>query len=322
MKFGLWFEPEMISEDSDLYRSHPDWCVHVEGRERTPGRWQLVLDLSREDVRDYVVKAVCDVLASAPITYVKWDMNRNITEIGSALLPAERQQELPHRYILGVYDILERITAAFPDVLFEGCSGGGGRFDAGMLYYFPQYWTSDDTDAVERMYIQHSTSLIFPASTMGAHVSAVPNHQVHRTTPLATRGNVAMVGQFGYELDLNTLSEEEIALVKAQIQKYKTIRSTVHYGDMYRLKSPYEGNYVAWEYVAKDKSQIVLLYAVTMAKVSTGLVGVKFEGLEADAIYVEKESGKEYRGDYLMNVGLYFSKDKDYESQLLVFDRK
>ncbi len=322
MKFGLWFEPEMISEDSDLYRAHPDWCIHVNGRERTPGRWQLVLDLSREDVRDYVVKAICDVLASAPISYVKWDMNRNITEIGSDLLPAERQQELPHRYILGVYDILERITSAFPDVLFEGCSGGGGRFDAGMLYYFPQYWTSDDTDAVERMYIQHSTSLIFPASTMGAHVSAVPNHQVHRTTPLATRGNVAMVGQFGYELDLNTLSDEEITMVKEQIQKYKKIRSTVHYGDMYRLKSPYEGNHVAWEYVAKDKKRVVLLYAVTMAKVSTGLVGVKFEGLEPDATYVDTESGKEYPGDYLMNVGLYFSKDKDYESQLLVFDKK
>ena len=203
MKFGLWFEPEMISEDSDLYRAHPDWCIHAEGRNCTPSRNQLVLDLTRDDVRDYIVDAVSAVLKSAPISYVKWDMNRNITEIGSAKLPPERQQELSHRYILGVYDVLERITSAFPDALFEGCSGGGGRFDAGMLYYYPQYWTSDNTDAIERLYIQHGTSMVMPASAMGAHVSAVPNHQIRRTTSLKIRVHVAFAWQFGYELELN-----------------------------------------------------------------------------------------------------------------------
>ena len=320
MKFGLWFEPEMISKDSDLYRAHPDWCIHVEGRENTPSRCQFVLDLTREDVRDYVYNSVANILSSAPISYVKWDMNRNISEIGSAKLPKERQQELPHRYILGIYEILERITTAFPDVLFEGCSAGGGRFDPGMIHYFTQYWTSDDSDAVERMYIQYGTSLVMPASTMGAHVSAVPNHQIGRVTPLKTRGDVAFAGQLGYELDLNTLSDEEIEEVKEQIAKYKRIRETIHNGEMYRIKSPFEGRNCAWEYVKDDT--VVLMYYTLFGRCNLGRTCVRLSGLESEAQYVNEESGKVYSGNFLMNVGLYFEDAKDYDSKLLIFKKK
>ncbi len=319
MKFGLWFEPEMISPDSDLYRSHPDWCIHIEGREKTLSRNQLVLDLSRQEVRDYIVEVVSGILKSAPVSYVKWDYNRNITEPGSAKLPPERQQELAHRYVLGIYEVLERITTAFPDVLFEGCSGGGGRFDAGMLYYFPQYWTSDDTDAVERMYIQYGTSMTMPTATMGAHISAVPNHQLGRTTPLETRGNVAMAGQLGYELDLNTLSDEEIEIVKAQIEKYKEIRKTVHYGDMYRLKSPFEGRNCAWEFVKDEK--VVLMYYTMFTRCSIEKTCVKLQGLCETAEYTDKETGKTYSGSFLMNFGLYFDDNKDFATKITVFER-
>lgn len=319
MKFGLWFEQEMVSPDSDLYRAHPDWCIHQTDRNRTQSRNQLILDLSRKEVCDYIVKSVSDILKSAPISYVKWDMNRYVTEIGSAELSAERQQELPHRYILGIYDVLERITTSFPDVLFEGCASGGGRFDAGMLYYYPQYWTSDDSDAIERLYIQHGTSMVMPASAMGAHVSAVPNHQVERMTPLDTRGNVASCGQFGYELDLNELTDEEIEIVKKQIVTYKKIRQTIHKGDMYRLKSPFEGNCAAWEYVSEN--QVVLMYATTMARAAAELVNVKFCGLNENAEYRNTETNTTYRGDYLMNVGLYFSNAKDFVSTLMIFEK-
>lgn len=318
MKFGLWLEPEMVSEDSDLYRNHPDWCIQIKGRTKSPSRNQFVLDLSRADVRDYVVGAVSDVLKSAKISYVKWDMNRNITEIGSAKLLPERQQELPHRYILGVYDILERITDTFPDVLFEGCSGGGGRFDAGMLYYFPQYWTSDCSDAVERMYIQYGTSMVMPSLAMGAHISAVPNHQVGRITPLETRGNVAMSGQFGYELDINMLSDSEIEIVKGQIKKYKEIRETVHHGDMYRLINPFENRCCAWEFVKGNK--VILMYATIFARCSLGKTCVKLQGLREDAKYTDTETGKIYSGSYLMNVGLYFENNKDFESKTVIFE--
>ena len=320
MKFGLWFEPEMISEDSDLYRNHPDWCVHTPDRPKTPSRNQLVLDLSREDVRDYVVDAVASVLKSAPISYVKWDFNRNISEIGSAELPPEKQQELPHRYVLGIYDVLERLTSEFPDVLFEGCSSGGGRFDAGMLYYYPQYWTSDNSDAIERLYIQHGTSMVMPASTMGAHISAVPNHQIGRTTPLKTRGDVAMAGQFGYELDLNTLTDEEIENVKKQIEQYKELRETIHKGDMYRLKSPFDGQNTAWEYVYENK--VVLMYFTILTRCQIGKVCIKLAGLDEKAHYVEKNSKTKYSGSYLMNVGLYFENDEEFSSKVLVFDKE
>lgn len=257
MEFGLWFEPEMVSPESDLYREHPDWCLHVPGHKRTLARQQLVLDLSRKDVCDYIVDSVSSVLSSAPITYVKWDMNRNMTEIGSALLPAERQRETAHRYILGLYDVLERIVTRFPHILFESCSGGGGRYDPGMLYYMPQTWTSDDSDAIERLKIQYGTSMVYPASSMCAHVSAVPNHQVHRITPLETRGHVAMSGNFGYELDMTKLTETEREDIRKQVSEYKELRMLIQFGDFYRLLSPFEGNQTAWMFVSDDKKKLL-----------------------------------------------------------------
>ena len=320
MKFGLWFEPEMISEDSNLYRKNPDWCIHAVGRERSPSRNQLVLDLSRKEVRDYVVDAVSSVLKSSPISYVKWDFNRNISEIGSVKLPKERQQELPHRYILGIYDVLERLTTSFPDVLFEGCSSGGGRFDAGMLYYYPQYWTSDNSDAIERLYIQHGTSMVMPASSMGAHISTVPNHQLGRITPLKTRGDVAMAGQFGYELDLNILSDDEIKTVKEQINTYKEIRETIHNGDMYRLKNPFDSRNASWEYVYKDT--VVLMYFTMFTRCQLGKTCVKLCGLDENAEYIEKKSKIKYSGSYLMNVGLYFDNNDEFRSEVLIFEKE
>ncbi len=321
MKFGLWFEPEMVSPDSDLYRAHPDWCIHSYDRIRNTSRSQLVLDMSRQDVQDYVVEAVSSILRKAKISYVKWDMNRYLSEVGSAKLPSDRQQELPHRFVLGVYSVMDRIISAFPNVLFEGCSGGGGRFDAGMLYYFPQYWTSDDTDAIERLYIQYGTSMVMPSCTMGAHVSAVPNHQVGRITSMKSRGDVAMAGQFGYELDLAKLSQEEFEEVKQQIITYKEIRKTVHNGDMYRLKSPFGNDECSWMFVSKDKNEAVLLYAVVKASVGEALVNVKLSGLDENAMYKRCDNGKIYSGGHLMNAGLFFKNDVDYKTELIKFSK-
>ncbi len=304
MEFGLWFEPEMISPESELYRNHPDWCLHVEGRRRTQARRQLVLDLSRADVQDYIVTVVSDILSSAPITYVKWDMNRNMTEIGSALLPAERQRETAHRYMLGLYSVLERITTAFPHILFESCSGGGGRFDPGMLYYMPQTWTSDNTDAVSRLKIQYGTSIIYPVSAMGSHVSAVPNHQVNRITSLSTRGHVALSGNFGYELDLTRFSEEEQVEVKAQVALYKEVRHLVQFGDFYRLLSPFEGNDTAWMFVAKDKSEAFAVFVTVLQEPNPVLGRFRLQGLDAGKNYVLKGSETVYGGDELMYAGL------------------
>ena len=214
IKFGLWFEPEMTNKDSDLYRAHPDWILHTPGRNASHGRYQYVLDFSRKEVVEYIYEMMAKILSEAKVSYIKWDMNRSITECYSVALPADRQGEVFHRYILGVYDLYERLTSEFPEVLFESCSSGGGRFDPGMLYYAPQGWTSDDSDAIERLKIQYGTSLCYPISSMGSHVSVIPNHQVFRKTPLHTRANVAYFGTFGYELDLNSLKEEEIAEVK------------------------------------------------------------------------------------------------------------
>ncbi|MEK3882467.1 alpha-galactosidase [Paenibacillus sp. PL2-23] len=305
LSFGLWFEPEMISPDSELYRAHPDWCLHVEGRRRTQARQQLILDVSREDVQQHIVSTISAILSSAPITYVKWDMNRNMTEIGSAKLPPERQRETAHRYMLGLYSVLERITTAFPHVLFESCSGGGGRFDPGMLYYMPQTWTSDNSDAVSRLKIQYGTSIVYPVSSMGAHVSAVPNHQVGRVTSLETRGNVALSGNFGYELDLTKFTAEENEIVKEQVQLYKNIRHLVQFGDFYRLLSPFEGNETAWMFVSKAKDEAFVVFVSVLQEAHARLSRIKLQGLAPDKQYrLEGSDGTPYGGDDLMYAGM------------------
>lgn len=304
LKFGLWFEPEMISPKSDLYEKHPDWAIRIAGREPVQQRQQLTLDLSREDVQDYVYEAVASHLRSDGIDYVKWDMNRSFSNIGSALLPADQQKELPHRYMLGLYRVLEKLVNEFPDVLFESCSSGGGRFDMGMLYYMPQTWTSDNTDALSRCRIQYSTSLVFPPFAMGSHVSAVPNHQTGRVTPIETRGNVAMSGCFGYELDLNTLSAGELDKVRAQVARVKELRNTLLYGDFHRLLSPYEGNDTAWLTVSKDRTEAVLMYTRAQAQSCTFPALVRLRGLDADKVYTIAETGESYSGSELMNAGL------------------
>ena len=304
LKFGLWFEPEMVSPKSDLYEKHPDWGIHIPGREPVQQRHQLTLDMSREDVQDYVYECVASHLREDGIDYVKWDMNRHFSNIGSALLPADRQKELPHRYMLGLYRVLEKLIHEFPDVLFESCSSGGGRFDMGMLHYMPQTWTSDNTDALCRCQIQYSTSLVFPPFAMGSHVSAVPNHQTGRITPIHTRGNVAMSGCFGYELDLNALSAEDLAAVREQIKRVKELRNTLLYGDFHRLLSPYEGNDTAWLTVSRDKNEAVFMLTRAMAKSGTNPPMVRLRGLDAHKTYTVAETGESYTGSELMNLGL------------------
>ncbi len=304
LKFGLWFEPEMISPKSDLYEKHPDWAIHIPGRTPVEQRQQLTLDMSREDVQDYVYECVAGHLREDGIDYVKWDMNRNFSNIGSALLPPDRQKELPHRYMLGLYRVLEKLVTEFPDVLFESCSSGGGRFDMGMLHYMPQTWTSDNTDALCRCRIQYSTSMIFPPFAMGSHVSAVPNHQTGRITPIATRGNVAMSGCFGYELDLNTLTAEELEQVRAQIARVKELRQTLLYGNFHRLLSPYEGNDTAWITVSPDKKEAVFMLTRAQALPGTMPTLVKLRGLDEQALYTVKETGESYTGSELMHLGL------------------
>lgn len=304
MQFGLWFEPEMISPKSKLYEEHPDWCIHIDGRIRSEARKQLILDLSRDEVCEAVIKMITDVLKSAPISYVKWDMNRNMTEIGSTAWPAKKQKEIAHRYMLGLYKILENITSNFPNILFESCSGGGGRFDGGMLYYMPQTWTSDDTDAIERLMIQEGTSLVYPTSSMGSHVSAVPNHQVHRSTPLNTRGVVAMAGSFGYELDVTKMNEEEKEEVKKQVEFYKNIRSTVQFGDLYRLKSSFDSNEAAWMNLSKDGKEVVVSYVKKYAEANVIPRRLKVKALDENSLYEVIETGEVFGGDELMYIGL------------------
>ncbi|MBC1648837.1 alpha-galactosidase [Listeria booriae] len=304
MAFGLWFEPEMISVDSDLYRAHPDWCLHVPERRRSESRNQLVLDFSREDVRLAIVNQMTTILKEVPIKYVKWDMNRHLTEIGSAHFPKEQQQEIAHRHILGVYDVMNRITTEFPDILFESCSGGGGRFDPGMLYYMPQTWTSDNTDAISRLKIQYGTSLVYPIVTMGAHVSVAPNHQVKRHTSLEIRGNVAMSGNLGYELDLTKLTDTEKETIKQQIQTYKEIRPLIQFGDFYRLKSPFEGNETAWMFVDKTKTEAVVFYFQVLAVPAKPLLAIKLAGLNKESQYKINATKQVFGGDELMYSGL------------------
>ncbi|MGI5959164.1 MAG: alpha-galactosidase [Massiliimalia sp.] len=296
MKFGIWFEPEMISEDSDLYRAHPDWCLCTQGRKGTRSRYQFVLDMSRDDVIDYLYKVISDILDSANIEYVKWDMNRHMANVWSAQLPAERQGEVYHRYILGLYRLLERLTSAYPDVLFEGCSGGGGRFDAGMLYYSPQIWCSDNTDAIERLDIQYGTSFGYPVSAMGAHVSACPNHQTGRISPLYTRGVVAMSGTFGYELDINKMTPREKEIVKEQVETFKSLYDLISYGDYYRLSNPFEEKeYTAWMFVSEDKTEALVNYVQVRARSNASVRGIFLEGLDDASVY--QVNGMMYVGE-------------------------
>ena len=325
LKFGLWFEPEMISRESELFGAHPDWCIHEPGREPMESRHQLILDYSRKEVREYIVKAVSDVLEKAKVDYVKWDMNRHMTEYFSAALSSTNQRELCHRYMLGLYEVLERITSQHPDILFESCSSGGGRFDPGMLYYMPQTWTSDNTDGVERLFIQHGTSYAYPFATMGAHVSAIPNHQVHRNVPLKMRGDVSMPGNFGYELDLTKFTEDETLLVKKQVERYKELRTWLPKASLYRLASPFEGNTAVWEFVSENKESIYVSYFRILERANVREERIYLQGLDETAEYFCKEDGNTYLGAELMYAGLYIPfpwNDADYRGDYVSVTRE
>ena len=315
LKFGLWFEPEMVSPDSDLYRAHPDWCLHQPGRARTESRWQLTLDMSRADVCEYVENAVASILKSARIDYVKWDMNRDMAPVGSAMLPPERQAETAHRYILGLYSVLEHLTARFPDILFESCASGGNRFDLGMMYYMPQAWCSDNTDAGSRVMIEYGTSLVFPQSTMGAHVSHAPNWQTGRMSPLRTRVNVAMWGTFGYEMDLAELDDNQFAETREDIAYVKAHRDLLLYGDSIRLKSPYAGPTAAWMVVSPDRSEAIVTAVRMTAQPNMLRERLCLKGLDPEKIYRVEELDAELTGQELMHFGLPLAFESgDYRS--------
>lgn len=308
LMFGLWFEPEMISEDSDLYRSHPEWAMVVPGRKPVRGRSQLVLDMSREDVKNYIKERLFDILDSANIQYVKWDMNRSVAAAYSALLPRERQGELRHRYVLGLYEVMEAMLERYPDLLLEGCSGGGGRFDAGMLYYAPQIWCSDNTDAIERLSIQYGTSFGYPMSSVSAHVSVCPNHQNGRVTPFQTRGICAMQGTFGYELDLSKMTEDEKTEAREQIRTFKKRYRLFQFGDYYRITSPLENrDFTAWEYADKDGKEAYLGVVYTDLHGNPAAQSVKFRGLRPKGVYSmwkNNEPAGTFTGAALMNGGV------------------
>lgn len=317
MKFGLWVEPEMVNEDSDLYRAHPDWAFQVPGRPMTRGRSQLVLDLTRAEVRQYIMDNLRATLNSAPISYVKWDMNRSLTDVWSAALPAQRQGEVYHRYVLGVYEILEMLHQEFPQVLIEGCSGGGGRFDCGMLYYTPQIWCSDNTDAIERLRIQYGTSFCYPCAAVGAHVSAVPNGQTGRSVSMHTRGVVAAAGTFGYELDLNEITSEEMEEVRTQIQHFRSCWDLVLRGDYYRLSNPFRQEaFNAWMHVSPDKSRALVGMVMGVGHANPIRPLLRLKGMDPNADY--KVNGEVYGGDQLMYGGLALPILQEY--QALQFD--
>ena len=333
MMFGLWFEPEMVNKDSDLYRKHPDYIIETPKRHASHGRKQYVLDFSRKEVVDNIYEQLVKILDEGEIDYIKWDMNRNITECYSIAYPSEQQGEIMHRYILGVYDLYERLIERYPKILFESCASGGGRFDAGMLYYAPQAWTSDDSDAIERLKIQYGTSFGYPQSMMGAHVSASPNEQLGRNTPLKIRGDVAFFGAFGYELDLDKLSSTELASIKKQIELMKKYRSIFQYGTFYRLKSPFEGNIVSWMVVSEDKSQAIVGYYKILNDVNCEYRRLCLPGLDADTLYnVQEELGSylgNFTGDELANIGLVTTdasagqnqETTDFYSKLFILER-
>lgn len=310
MKFGLWFELEMVNKDSKLYREHPDWILSVPGRSQSHGRKQYVLDFSRKEVVDYIYEMVEKILLDSKVSYIKWDMNRNITECYSAAFEAKQQGEIFHRYILGLYDLYERLIQAFPHILFESCASGGGRFDAGMLYYAPQAWTSDDSDAVERLKIQYGTSFAYPVSSMGAHVSVIPNHQVGRMTPIKMRGDVAYFGAFGYELDPGKLSMEERLVVREQIRFVKKYRSLIHKGTFYRLLSPFEGNMTAWMVVSEDQKQAIVAIYKVLNDVNCPFRRLQLKGLDEKLRYQICQDGNDrgtHFGSELMRIGMISS---------------
>lgn len=305
MQFGLWFEPEMISEESDLYEKHPDWVIYDPERPPSYGRNQWVLDYTREEVVDYLYERISSFIRSAKLSYIKWDMNRNITEAYSASLGQDRQGEFFHRYILGVYDLYERLTSKYPEVLFESCAGGGGRFDAGMLYYAPQAWASDDSDAVERLKIQYGSSFVYPIYSIGSHVSDIPNHQTLRSTSLKARGDAAYFGTFGYELDPNKMTDEEKAEVKAQIVTYKLHRTLIRHGDFYRLISPFESNEAAWMVVSKNRTEALIgWYKILATPNPKKIQTLKLAGLDSVSTYQVNGSDQAFGGDELMQRGL------------------
>ena len=296
VKFGIWIEPEMVNEDSELYRAHPDWAIQISGRKPIRSRNQLLLDFSRKEVRDSVFDQICAVLDQGQIDYVKWDMNRSMADVYAG--------NLTYDYVLGVYDFLERLTNRYPDMLLEGCSGGGGRFDAGMLYYSPQIWCSDNTDAINRTRIQYGTSFFYPVSAVGAHVSAVPNHQTGRVTSLHTRGVTAMAGTFGYELNPALLSEDEKLQIREQIQTYKKYESLINEGTYWRLSNPFEDEVAAWMSVAKEQDRALVSAVRLMSEANAATVYIRLRGLKPDAVYLEEYSGKQYFGAALMAVGI------------------
>lgn len=305
VKFGIWIEPEMVSEDSDLYRKHPDWALAVPGRNPVRSRNQLVLDFSRKEVVDEIYDQICKVLDQGNIEYVKWDMNRSLMDVYSSV--TRDQGRVLHDYVLGLYDFLERLVQRYPNLLIEGCSGGGGRFDAGMMYYTPQIWCSDNTDAIDRLRIQYGTSFGYPVSVVGSHVSAVPNHQTGRKTPLHTRGVVAMSGTFGYELNLMKLSEEEKQEIREQIAEYKSYASIIQNGLYYRLSNPTTEEICAWEFVhtdEKEQSKVLLNIVMQVIHGNMTVNYVKLQGLEETAVYREEKSGKRYTGAALMYGGM------------------
>lgn len=305
LKFGLWFEPEMISIDSNLYQKHPDYLMHVPGRTPSPARNQYLLDLGRAEVRNNIFDQMKAILDSGKIDYIKWDMNRHLSDIYQADLPADRQGEVYHRYVLGLYDLLEKIVDRYPDLLIEGCSGGGGRFDAGMAYYNPQIWASDDSDAIDRLSIQYGTSLVYPQSMMTSHVSVSPNEQNGRITPFKTRGIVAMCGDLGYELDLTKLSEADQNAVAKQVAEYKKIRKITQYGTFYRLKDAQTSNQCVWETVSPDKNEFVLSTVKVMASAQPYFTKTKLVGLDPNKHYEDQTTHQVYGGDELMNLGIY-----------------
>ena len=322
LKFGLWFEPEMVNKDSDLYRAHPDWILQTPGRNTSHGRYQYVLDFARKEVVDHIYGMMAKLLSESKISYIKWDMNRSITECYSSKLPSDRQGEVFHRYILGVYDLYERLTNEFPEVLFESCASGGGRFDPGMLYYAPQGWTSDDSDAIERLKIQYGTSMCYPLSSMGSHVSVVPNHQVFRNTPLHTRANVAYFGTFGYELNPALLSVEEKAEIRMQLAKYREHQELIREGNYYRLSDPFQDDFAAWMVVSEDQNQALVSVVRLTAEANPVAAYVTPRGLAEDAFYLEKTTGKVYAGAALMEAGILLTAPKgEYEAYQIMLQR-